>query len=103
MAAAVALMVEVLALAPAFVVLAAERLEESAVVVEVVLRSVASLESEAVSAGRRTAGLELLVAPWIPELDRVQCRCLYRWHLGLHYGLRPRYRSRPYQIGRAHV
>ena len=68
MAAAVALVAEALALAPMAVVSAAEGLEELAVlvalVVEVlltwmVLMLVVSFESEAVSAGRRAAELEI--------------------------------------------
>ena len=99
MAAAVALVVEVLALAPTTAVSAAKRLEElaalGALVDEEALRLAMSPESEAVSAGRRTAELEILVAPWIPELDQVQHRCPSQRHLGLHYGPRLGYQSRP--------
>ena len=99
MAAAVALVVEVLALAPMTVVSVAERLEElvePVALVEAVLRLVVSFESEAVSAAQRIAELRLLVDQRIPELDVVHHQCLSRRHLGPHHGPRPRCQSRPY-------
>ena len=96
-AAAVALVAEVLALAPMAVVSAAEGLEELAVLVaSMVLRLGVSSESEAVSAGRRAAELEQLVAQWLLELGLVQRRCPFRWHLGPRCGPRPRYQPRRY-------